>query len=218
MKSSKLSKLLIILAIFLNAGLAHAKVAPLVPYDNPHPPVTELDKKRVAFAESILKDFLIHQKFTGEKDFKLINDNKLRFNMDKNCQLNMKCLSDKALFDKYLSTIQSTFGTITKYRHAHIIPWAFERIKRRTNKYHKVLEENVEDSSTVKAAGLIKPMPKPVLAKDEYMIHAYVMFNNASGWHHVNVIISEDNKGNLSFSRFFIMKIPVHKMPPGVVC
>jgi hypothetical protein len=65
--------------------------------------------------------------------------------------------------------------------------------------------------------GMAETMRGPQLKADEYMMHVYVRFEKTNGWHHLDVIVTEDKAGNVFLRHFFLMPMQ-SEMPPGVVC
>jgi hypothetical protein len=212
----------------MSASMAK-QAPPKPPLTNPHAPETAEDKKRVAFAELIVKKLLIED--LTKKPIKAapspINKN-IRYSQTRKADYNitLKCLNTPICFYKpsiqnYIKSLKARFsqyGGLTEIRHAHIIPWSFQRFK------------NLSNNIMVKPKMLIKPgysdtkamsvpvMQKPNLKADEYIVHIYGKYGNR--WHHIDVILSEDAKGNLNFRRFFIVPIPYKSsdLPDGVVC
>jgi len=175
--------LLLILAIWTpnaRAEMAASMVAPQPPLQNPHPPVTVEDHRRVDFA---------------------------------------------------VAQIRAQYGSKVEIRHPHVIPWSFEQFEKNrksqpVNNYDPQ-EKNIPEVDAqlhgASGAGIAKPMPPmqtPVLKPDEFMVHAYVRYEGDPSWHHLDVILSENALGQLSFRGFFDVVMPSESghLPPGVVC
>jgi len=130
--------------------------------------------------------------------------------------------------DFAVAQIRAKYGSAVEILHPHVIPWAFQQFeKNRTlapaqpplSEPH--IPEITSGAPAEKMAMVAeKPMPHPQLKADEYMVHAYVRYAGDPRWHHLDVILSEDNSGNLSFRGFFDVVMPSDpgRLPPGVVC
>lgn len=210
------------------AAKSVAYIEPTPPAENPHPPATNEDKKRVAFAESILKSLLVDNKLTASNKPLVTwqNSDALSFKLTEDCLNTPNCLNKNEQLKHYIHSLSYTFGSIVEYKHPHIIPWSFERFKK-SNSLEKVVvpappgtmryaKPNHVHSAQAESTRMQAPNLKP----DEYMIHIYVKFSKSSRWHHVDVIVSEDGAGKLEFRSFFILQIPTqsHDLPDGVVC
>lgn len=195
---------------------------------NPHPPQTTEDKNRVAFAENVVATLLktATTQIPTQSVAQIYDSQGYNFNLDAACLLDAKCLQDPAL-QTYLKDIFAKLGSVAEFKNSHIIPWSFQKFQ--TNK--SVATKSV---STTQAPGASppnvhaehskmavdqEPMPAPVLQNDEYIIHIYTKMTSRH-WYHLDVIVSEDAKGKITFRRFFFFEVPTyqHTMPEGVVC
>ncbi len=221
----------LVVAVFLVLTKAAAAAAsqtapPQPPPANPHPPITDVDKKRVAFAEMVIAALLVEPSlYTGTDPATTkawANDPNTNLNINSACLANKECLSKNASLKTFLTNFKASFSALKDHQHTHIIPWSLERFNR-THSPTKggasttVYKEKTDhDQNDVEKSS----MPAPVVAFDEYMFHTYIQFKSATGWHHMDIIVSEDNDGNITLRRFFIVPMPYHErdLPPGVVC
>jgi hypothetical protein len=218
-------------------GLACAKMVsgsvalPMPPMENQHPPTTPEDKARVAFAELAVQKLLFSA--AGKEVSTLtdygINRSQIHMDFDQACLMDGTCHVKNAEAVKLLEAIKSVYGPVTEMKHAHIIPWSFVNFQNQLQKASKPIPQVTQSGPgiTDEVGTDVKgdeppPMPSPVLAGDEYMIHVYVTFGKRGGdrWHHMDVIVTEDAQGHLKFRRFYIvpMEIPGGNFPEGVVC
>ena len=168
-----------------------AKMAmPLPPAENPHPPQSAEDIKRVKFAEQAAQDFLM-----------------------KNPPVISKNTDSKQALQQALA-LQSTHGLLIEFRHAHIIPWSMKRMNMRST------APNKEASSQGGFAPVLDPAAPPELKADEFMVHMYVKFEKSMAWYHLDVILAQDSQGKISLRGFYAIPIPSSggKLPPGAVC
>lgn len=192
---------------------ASAKMAPPAPpAENPHPPITAEDKKRVAFADQAVA-LLLKQGLPSSLKPSQSPPAQNVFN-DKNlaCLQDAACYGKDAAFVNELLFYRDTYGKIAETRHTHVIPWSFEKFLGKPQ--GGAAAEAPPPSADM---GMAAPMRGPQLKADEYMMHVYVQFDKTLGWHHVDVIVTEDKAGNISLRHFFIMPM-MAEMPPGVVC
>ena len=198
----------------LTLGTAFAKMAPpRPPATNMHAPVTKADKARVALAVQAIKRFW--QSDLPKPYAKLSSKYAYTFlNKDARCIKSQACFSKDKNFGAELKRLRSTYGKVVAFRHAHIIPWSWQKFLR-----------NRKRDTSKRALKKAKPkmrmerhqMAAPKLAADEYMVHVYVRFSDSGGWHHMDVILTEDAKGKPSLRHFFATPMRI-KMPPGVKC
>ena len=205
-----------------------SQALPTPPTDNPHPPTTLEDKARVAFAELAVKQLLFSAtgKETSDQTSYSINGNQAHMDLDQACLMDALCWQKNAEAVKFIEDVKYVYGPVTETRHAHIIPWSFQDFQ--SQKIQKISQPSAAPSqsgpSLVSDAAksiAAEPMPVPVLSADEYMIHMYVMLGKRRDrWHHLDVIVTEDAKGNLKLRRFYLvpMEISNQNLPPGVVC
>lgn len=226
----------------VNWGTVHASppqakmssmAIPLPPISNPHPPVTEDDKKRVAFGEMILKKFFIENAFETDEtvDTKWVNSSEMSFNLSETCLNDTSCLQKNTKLKTYIQSILNLHGHVREFKHAHVIPWSYEKFQQSklpggsTTKVAPVTNSNIRytnKNDTMNEALKLGStgMSAPNLNYDEFMIHIYTRFDKDGAWYHVDVVVSEDESGNLEFRYFFIIKIPYNggSLPHGVVC
>jgi hypothetical protein len=187
-----------------------AKMAPpSPPAENPHPPVTAEDKKRVAFAEEAIA--ALFKKDLPAGLTRSQPDQTPRIFSDKS----LACLQDPACYGKDVAFVddllffRDTYGKAVETRHAHVIPWSFEKFR------GGAASESPPPSADSGASSLVLRAPK--LNPDEYMMHVYVRFDKSGTWHHLDAIVTEDKDGNVFLRHFFVMPMQT-EMPPGVVC
>ena len=181
---------------------------PQPPLENPHPPVTEADKKRVSFAENVVRQLLM-------KDYPPVVYGKppspppTVFFLDKDllCLQTPSCWQKDYFFVSEVAGLKQQYGTLEEIRFAHVIPWAFEQFQA-GKKAEQLIKKDM-------AATL---MPAPVLKSDEYMIHIYAKWSGR--WHHLDVIVTENAKGEIFLRHFFSTPMPLDdsQLPPGVKC
>jgi len=183
---------------------------------NPHPPQSVEDKNRVAFAELAVNTLLKspEKKEPSETSPAFHNPIDLALNITQSCLEITSCHEQNKKLQDYIGDILNKYGSLIEIRHAHIIPWSFEKFKNR-NPNHVEKTANFEE----KKVAAEPMMPVPILEDDEYMVHIYANFANGK-WYHLDVIVSEDAKGNLFFRRFFLFEIQSENqtLPEGAVC
>ncbi len=196
-----------------NAPLREASMVrslpPEPPATNPHPPVTELDKKRVKFAEQAIALLLKNKPSPllqpkPNQPFPNFLDKNL------NCLQTIGCIKKDTAFTNEILTFHAQYGEVMEFRHSHVIPWSIEKFNGKTE---------TKTITPSKPFGGIA-MSGPILKTDEYMVHAYVKFNKTEGWYHLDIILSEDKNGDLCLRHFFTTPMPSAntQLPPGVVC
>ncbi|MBX7149833.1 hypothetical protein K1X76_12250 [bacterium] len=213
---------LIVCLLFPLTGFSgYSDQLPQPPEENPHPPVTEADKHRVAFAEKVIAALLQQNLPPGDLlpgDF--LYRPEYLFKVDENCLASIDCLKSQKNLLGYIQTVKTEYGTPLEIKNTHIIPWSWDKYQ-----HDKQGKSNTSASLSVPAGGSLKMdqsesaksvRPAPVQMPDEFMMHAYVKFRE-NYWYHVDIFVSEDEKGNLSFRRFFILMMQ-NPMPPGVMC
>jgi hypothetical protein len=200
---------------------------PQPPADNPHPPITEQDKKRVAFADEVIQKILMADVSGFSADGQPVitnNDNTINVQITADCMVLPECLKYNKSLQNYVYSLRNLYGPVLEFRHTHVIPWAFENFERKKNSVNSNDTEKLQAKPTQKFfenKAAQESMAVPVLQKDEYMLHSYVKLGSRNPrWYHVNLVVSENAQGNLEFRRFFIVPIPSEDahMPPGVVC
>lgn len=185
------------------------------PDSNPHPPTSEVDKKRVAFAEQAARS-LITAQYQALANSETGTQGRFR-DKDAACIQDAACLGADRRFVQELTWILKNQGALAEVRHAHIIPWSFRDFLKATRP-----QEPAPEGLHKRVA--ITPMTEtPVLPlePDEYMVHLYVRYQNSPDWYHLNVILTEDSVGNLYLRHFYTIPMPAFEegpLPPGVVC
>jgi hypothetical protein len=212
MRCKPVTLLIVPFALLFALGTAHAKMAPpRPPATNMHAPVTKADKARVALATDAIKRFW--QSDLPKAFAKLSSKYVYSFqSKDARCIKSKACFSKDINFGAELKRLRSTYGKVVEYRHAHIIPWSWKKFMRNR-------KQGKSDKAARKRKSKMRmhQMVAPQLAPDEYMVHVYVRFSGVGGWHHMDVILSEDAKGKPSLRHFFATPMR-SKMPPGVKC
>lgn len=189
---------------------------PEPPYENPHPPVTAEDKRRVAFAERALKAILLPGPFSGFKAYSgknitVSNPATVHVNVSEDCLKDQACVKLNAELATFVKTLVEGEGVPNEIRHAHVIPWSFKKFQDAQTVQSKKSEDKSEKSKRL-------AMPIPVVAADEYLIHVYLQLAHHT-WMHADVIVNEGPDGTLRLRGFFIVPIVSEsKLPPGVKC
>jgi hypothetical protein len=208
MNKKSLFNALLATVVLWSVSVTAKMAAPTPPAENPHPPATAFDKKRVAFAEQVIELLLkkdLPSTFKPSQQGQPPNgftDKSLA------CLQDAVCYGKDAAFVNELLFFRETYGKIVETRHMHLIPWSLDEFSG-----HRPAESPPRSADM----GMAKPMQGPQLQSDEYMTHVYVRFDKAIGWHHVDVILTEDKDGNIFLRHLFIMPMQT-EMPPGVVC
>ncbi len=185
-------------------------------HHNPNPATTSADQKRVAFGEKIIKTLLQKNPVAFAKkrqDSPPLHDRPgANFNLDENCLDTPSCLAQNSDLQSYLNDIFSNFGSLLESRHVHVIPWSFEKFKNKT-------QDSKPSSDSDAMVAQKRQMPVPQLKNDEYLLHSFAKFSN-NLWYHLDVIVSEDAAGKMTFRRFYLFEIPAHpnSLPEGVDC
>lgn len=229
----KLLKLLILCSLFMAvpamARMAMDMAMPEPPADNPHPPQTEADKKRVAFAELALQT-LLKQEYPQKPNstssneaasvaqYVVVDDGKnQKLALSESCLRSKDCLAAREDARTYIQGVRkSVGGALSEFRHAHIIPWSWEAFQKNAG---VSTTYQLPGKSHKPVPGSVAPMSPTNVAPNEYIVHIYVLFRSG-GWHHVDVILTEDAGQGIRFNRFFIIQIPSSggDLPPGTVC
>ena len=192
----------------------NAKVAPPRPPEhNKHAPQTSADKARVKLALTAVNRFLRAELSAVMKGLPVLYRNTFKSKSLK-CLLSAKCVMKDIAFGSEVKVIHQRWGRIVELRHAHIIPWTFKRFLKQSH-HHKGVRKRARRYTKIP----LLDQPAPILRADEYMVHAYVRFDKRGGWHHLDVIMTEDAKGNPAIRHFFVTHMRSHtKLPPGVKC
>jgi|GEM_PF-1738011 len=205
-----------------------AMPAPQAPETNPHPPQTEADKKRVAFAELALQTLLKNDypsketqasKAASQVQYIIKDDGKnQKLALSESCLRSKSCLAGRDDVRRYIESVrQSVGGSLSEFRHAHIIPWSWEAFQKQGG--GGAPQSKTIDGGGDHSPGLAPPMSPTNVAPNEYLVHIYVLFP-MGGWHHVDVVLTEEAGQGIRFNRFFIIQIPSNnsELPPGAVC
>jgi hypothetical protein len=203
-----LSNILLATVVLWSVSATAKMAPPSPPAENPHPPITAEDKKRVAFADQVIALLLkkdLPASLTPSQPGQPPNgfsDKSLA------CLQDEACYGKDAAFVNELLFLRETYGKAVETKYVHVIPWSFDKFK------GGVAADTHHSSAELRMA---EPMPGPQLKADEYMMHVYIRFEKAGAWHHLDVIVTEDKAGNISLRHFFVMPM-YSQMPPGVVC
>lgn len=209
--------LAILSLIFLLPITALAEVGPPAPpATNPHPPVTAKDKERVAFGEIAIRNLLMGANPAVAPDkISSVDNLDLALGVTQKCLADPACVKKDERLQRYAASIMARFGgAVSEFKHLHVIPWAIERFEKLRAVTNADPQEPKDNDSQPKDA--VSPTR---LHADEYMMHAFARLQG-SAWYHLDVIVSEDTKGNMLFNRFFIIMMPSDSgsLPPGVDC
>jgi len=199
-----------IFGLLTQASSAGVTPPPGPPEKNPHPPITEKDKARVAFAVEAAKLLLVKKREVAF-DHGAFGNNFSNKTLE--CLKKPSCWQKDMNFKNELNIQQHGHGFVTEMRYAHIIPWSFKNFEKGKTQVKPTMKQSKKRSS--------EPMPAPKLKPDEYMIHIYANFDKYGGrWYHLDVILHEDKVGNLFLRHFFMIPIPYanESMPEGAVC
>ncbi len=231
MKSSFFKKILLLAITFLFIPSAFAELEEVLPpKENPHPAVTEADKKRVAFAEEAIALFLrepLPKKWAKQKPstvaFTAVGSSQ---NKDLVCMKKVACYGKEKRFIEELAWIHQLRGTIVEVRHSHVVPWAFRQFQQhQSNLKPQSKEAHRPDSASTGPASSIdtrsaaegqdeaRPIGRVIpLGPDEYVVHSYVRFSQDARWYHLDVVMSEDPQGHLVLRHFNIAEMSLGKM------
>lgn len=172
-----------------NAIVPDVADADYPPEQNPHPPVTEEDKKRVEFADKVVWNFLqtdLKIKEVPKKPVGTIVDK------SSECVTDLACYSKDKAFVLELIDTHKVHGVLIDKKFGHIVPWSFQRFQKNKN--------SLKNSTSPAAQNPIES----ILKNDEYLVHFYARFANSKAWYHVYVIVTENEKGGLFFRNFYI--------------
>lgn len=199
---------------------------PKPPKINPHEPQTELEKKIVAVA---LQSVNLILKNDHKKEYTYPNNDFM--NKTAACLNRADCLLQDKKFLNEVYGLQEKYGLIKTVKHAHIIPWSWVNYKayqdatqtpKSTLGGKTGMAQDTVQSAKPKSHGygLIQNMAVPDLKNDEFMVHIYVQYDKSSRWHHLDVIMSLNDKGEPVVRHFFSVPMPekTNDLPPGVVC
>jgi len=203
---------LLLATIVLWSFSASAKMAPpSPPAENPHPPVTAEDKKRVAFADQVVALLLKNDLPESLKPSQPGQPPNAFIDKSLACLQDVACYGKDAAFVNELYFYRQTYGRAIETRFTHIIPWSFDKFQKSQG---RAAAEEPPPSADM---GMAKPMMGPQPKADEYMMHVYIRFDKTGAWNHLDVIVTEDKAGNIFLRHLFIMPMQ-SEMPPGVMC
>ena len=209
------------------AEMARVK-APVIPgrppEKNPHPPRTAAEKRRVFFAMEAARFHLgrpLHYVFQGLPPGHGGGHFQTK---DQSCLKSVDCYGQDQDYVSELVRFHDRFGELVEVRFAHVIPWSWKKFQARS-KPPRNLKPNVIVEAQLVAdepmmMGSRAMMQAPQLQSDEFMVHAYVKFKKDPRWYHLDIILTENSKGEVGLRHFFTLPIPSNggSMPPGVVC
>ncbi len=202
---------------------------PSPPAKNPHPPISRQDKARVAFAQKAV-EILLKKKLPQGLKFQGVEESLPFQSKDLACLKKRACYEKDIPFVNELSLMMQTQGNVVAIKHPHIIPWSLQRflenkLQNRTSENEAIVSNPGPIADQAPQEELILPrkptMEGPRLLADEYMVHMYVQFKNTdSRWHHLDIILSEDEEGHVFLRHFYTtpMLYPKMHMPTGIVC
>jgi len=192
---------------FLGYVFAGASMPPQPPSVNPHPPVTALEKKAVSLAEIVLKTLLSKPEFATKSRQ---SASPLYINKNPDCLARTSCWQKDADFVANLGAILSENGKVVQWQHAHVIPWSLNA-KLKNSKADTPPQEEIMPPDF--------PM-SPKLKDDEYMVHVYVLYEKSDRWYHLDLILSQDEKGEPVLRYIYTVPMPDlgQQLPEGVVC
>ena len=172
------------------------------PAQNPHPPVTEADKKRVEFAGKVVSILL-----ESPLSVKAPDDESSNFeNKNLECVSNKACYSKDKAFAFELASLHHRNGEVSVKKHGHIVPWAFKRFQKSIGVKEKKPVLSQEPPSADYNGPPMGYMG-PSLKNDEYVVHFYVQFGISKTWYHLSVVLTEDKKGNLFLRHFHVYEM-----------
>lgn len=227
MKTIRLFLLLLLCLFSVNvtAEMAAQGAMPYMgpPAANPHPPVTELDKKRVAFAELAIQSLLMtplpadDPKKPATVDF--YSPLNSHFDLDETCLKDPTCLEKNEVLIAYVKAIKRQHLHLKEIRFTHIIPWSMEKYLKNKSATTTPAISQGDPGKSMKASMTVMPSA-PAQKDDEYMFHTYAQ-NGDGVWYHVDVFVTEDAKGQLKFRHFYLTPMAPAgggHLPDGVVC
>lgn len=210
----KILQLSILMLYFLLPLTALAKMSPSYPPEqNPHPPTTSEDRKRVKLAEEAIEAFL--KKYPDVIKNAPISSSTSPFtNKSSSCFQDAHCYFADTAFMQEVKSLHEAYGEVTEFKHAHVTPWSFDKFKK--SQVQNKPNDPLAIAPSLRQSAEIA-MKTPQLQKDEYLIHVYVKWNQETRWYHLDVIVTEDEKGNIYLRHFFTIPM-LQNMPEGVVC
>ena len=178
-----------ILSLFFSMTL-QAQVSLLPPENNPHPPQTQEEKKRVAFAKEAL-GYTLGKNWSQVKE---ITPNQEDSFLDKDlaCLKNLTCFEKDKNFLFELLQIQKLHGKVEEIKHAHLVPAQPQFLKQPSVSY---------------------PAPQELqapLKPGEFVVHVYAKMkkqNEIEKWFNLDLIMTQNKEGNLFLRHFFIVPI-----------
>jgi len=214
--------------------VANEAMAPMLPPEppeqNPHPPQTPEDIRRVAFAEDAARRMLGQSLSLNAGGSNETKPGDYFQNKDAACLLRSECYQRDGLFVRELIQIQNLYGSFSDFRHAHVIPWSVQNLpvppvvpENPPNTPHSRIPEldSAKDVAPPQGgASLSEAAMGPQLKPGEFMVHIYAKSSKTGAWNHLDVILVEDAQGNVFLHHFYTIPMPPKygTLPPGVVC
>ncbi len=192
---------------------AASPAPPQAPASNPHPPQSKQDIARVKFAEESVK-MLLMQTLDSKLQMSDFDKSPAFENKTLNCLKNIACYEKDKRFVNELLKLQAQDGLVIEIKHAHIIPWSMKRMNIRSSVPVQTPGKNEKTKAPFSG------MEGPSLNPDEFMVHIYAKFDKNQRWYHLDVILTEDQKGNIFLRHFYAIPMPYieEHLPPGAVC
>jgi len=208
-----------------------------MPKQNPHPPVTAADQRRVAFVEAALQ--LLNRPFEkgerpGQDGSFSQSSSDFSLEITEECLNSESCLAQSAPLKTYLAWYRTGHNGIKMHKYAHIIPWSWEKYQQaRAGAGSSGKKTLTTDGAPVQgaareramhaggsSAGPMMRVPPPSQCSDEFMVHVYVL-DRGGVWYHLDVFLAEDAKGRHVLRRFYMTPVEFSgggDLPPGVKC
>jgi hypothetical protein len=206
------------------------KVEP--PDDNPYPPKTEKDTKRVRLAEATVRAFYtsrldeapLRERMKAPHDAEL-DDDKKGWNAfpyvgkREACVRSVECWSKDYAFLRRVASVASMYPAwiVSKVNMVHVMPWSVRRYEERTlaaesrhyNDDFKISEAAKRDYAKT---GMLEAfsMPPLGLKDDEYVVDAIVEMKGKDGYWHIISVETDDDQGE-PVLRYFDM-IPIQNV------
>ncbi len=207
----------LLLTAVTSVAFSGAMAPPQPPATNPHAPTTAKDKARVAVALAAVDAFLKRPLAKRHQAAKVLPVRVDFQGKSSRCMARETCWSKDTAFLRELAWHQLSHGRLVALKHAHIVPWSYRNfLRHRAHGHHTSAKPHAGDTARTVSQAVVGPR----LKKDEYMIHAYVRYKKHGGWYHLDIIVSEDAKGRVTFRHFYTTHLRRRgvSLPPGVVC
>jgi hypothetical protein len=205
----------LLLILTMSCAAAAKVAAPAPPPSNPHAPTTAADKARVDAATLAVERFL-KNRIDGQWLKKGAGTS--FHSKDVACLKSASCWRKDKAFAANIRSIVGSRGRIVSTRHAHIIPWSMDAFRKHKGPHHHHSKHVIPKMNRGARLAPMQ-MKAPKLKNDEYMVHAYVRFEN-TGWHHLDVVMTEGADGKPKVRYFFTAAMVSRggSLPPGVRC